>query len=287
MAIEGLKIIGESINDSVPSTNKLYEANDIEGLKNLAKEQDERGAAYIDVNIGRRSPDFMEKMIKEVQSVTSKPLAIDTPDYSIAEKGLKAYDLEKSNGKIPILNSISQLRLEMFELFKIQDFIPVLMVSERIENGQSKPNHTAEEIYNTAKEMLAKAREYNIINGNLIFDVGIAPVASDIQGMTKRTLDAIRMIHNDKDFTGVHMSLGLSNFTVMLPSKCADGTPVKSSLESAFLTLANPIGLDMVIASVKKNYNILSDDHPAMECLNDILKLESYDIIMRVKDFYS
>ena len=85
MAIDGLKIIGESINDSVPSTNKLYEVNDIEGLKDIAKFQDERGAAYIDVNIGRRSPDFMAQMIKEVQSVTNKPLAVDTPDYGIAK----------------------------------------------------------------------------------------------------------------------------------------------------------------------------------------------------------
>ena len=32
MAIAELTIIGESINDSVPSTKKLFEANDIEGL---------------------------------------------------------------------------------------------------------------------------------------------------------------------------------------------------------------------------------------------------------------
>ena len=287
MAIDGLKIIGESINDSVPSTNKLYEANDIEGLKELAKMQDQRGAAYIDVNIGRRSPEFMAEMVKEVQSVTNKPLAIDTPDYKIAEKGLEAYNLEKAGGKIPILNSISQLRLEMFELYKIQNFIPVLMVSERVEDGESKPNHSSGEIYRTAKEMLIKAKEYNISNDNLIFDVGIAPIASDIEGMTKRTLDSIKLIHEDKDFKGVHMSLGLSNFTVMLPSKCADGSPVKSSLESAFLTLAFPMGLDMVIASVKKNYNLLDENHPAMKCLKEILNLNGYDVIMKVKDFYS
>ena len=47
MAIPGLTIIGESINDSVPSTKKLYEANDIAGLKELAKQQDEGGSGYI------------------------------------------------------------------------------------------------------------------------------------------------------------------------------------------------------------------------------------------------
>ena len=29
MAIPGLTIIGESINDSVPSTHKLFDANDV------------------------------------------------------------------------------------------------------------------------------------------------------------------------------------------------------------------------------------------------------------------
>ena len=52
MAIKGLTIIGETINDSVPSTNKLFEADDIDGLLELARMQDEKGAAYIDVNVG-------------------------------------------------------------------------------------------------------------------------------------------------------------------------------------------------------------------------------------------
>ena len=52
--------------------------------------------------------------------------------------------------------------------------------------------------------------------------------------------------------------MGLSNFTVMLPPKRADGSPVKGPLESAFLTKAMPLGLDMVIGSVKRNYELLA-----------------------------
>ena len=62
------------------------------------------------------------------------------------------------------------------------------------------------------------------------------------------------LIHADPAFAGVHASVGLSNFTVMLPVKRADGEPVKGPLESAFLTKAMPLGLDMVIGSVKRNY---------------------------------
>src|SRR5574340_248304 len=104
MPIKGLQIIGESINDSVPSTKKLFDANDIDGLLALAKSQDEKGAAWIDVNVGRRSPAFMAEMVKKVQSVTAKPLSIDTPDPEIAAAGLRAYERARAGGRMPVLN---------------------------------------------------------------------------------------------------------------------------------------------------------------------------------------
>ena len=45
MPLQGLTIIGESINDSVPSTHALFAANDLAGIMNLAKSQADLGAA--------------------------------------------------------------------------------------------------------------------------------------------------------------------------------------------------------------------------------------------------
>ena len=95
------------------------------------------------------------------------------------------------------------------------------------------------------------------------------------------------MIHADRQFKGAHMSVGLSNFTVMLPPKRADGSPTKGPLESAFLTLAMPYGLDHVIGSVKRKYELLTPDHPAMQCLTACLGLEGFDVIMRVQEYYA
>jgi len=289
MAIEGLKIIGESINDSVPSTKKLFAANDIEGLENLAKLQDEKGAAYIDVNVGERSPEFMAEMVKRVQSVTTKPLSIDTPDLDIARAGLEAYDPQRAGGELPIINSISPLRMQMFELYAIQPFKPILLISERQDGGVSKPCRTAEETYETARDLLRAARDCGdgIPNDDLIFDPGIAPVGADSEENLKRLIDGIQLIHDDADFAGVHMSVGLSNFSVMLPAKRADGSPVKGPLESAFLTRAMPRGLDMVIGSVKRKYQILPPDHPALMCVDDVLRLGGFEAIMRVQEYYS
>ena len=42
MPVPNLTIIGESINDSVPSTHKFYEANDLASLKQTLGFEDER-----------------------------------------------------------------------------------------------------------------------------------------------------------------------------------------------------------------------------------------------------
>ena len=289
MAIADLTIIGESINDSVPSTKKLFDAGDIAGILDLARSQDKRGAAYIDVNVGARSPEFMADLVKKIQQVTAKPLSIDTPDPQIARAGLEAYDLDRAGGKKPVLNSISPLRAAMFELGAVQPFRPILLISERVEGGAPRPCHTANETVEAARFLLAAARaaKPSVANDDCIFDPGIAPIGSDAEGNLARLIAAMELIHKDLEFAGVHMSVGLSNFTVMLPAKRADGSPVKGPLESAFLTRAMPLGLDMIIGSVKRNYELLPPGDAALACLHDCLKLGGFESIMRVREFYS
>jgi len=290
MAIPGLTIIGESVNDSVPSTKKLFDENDVSGLLELARSQDEKGAAYIDVNVGLRSPEFMADLVRRIQSVTAKPLSLDTPDPAIAEAGLRAYDLGRAAGLRPILNSISPLRLQMFDLWAVRPFVPILMASERFERGANcaNANRTAEETRQTARALLEEARRRipGFTNDQAIVDPGIAPIGSDCEGQLKRVLESLALIHGDPFFAGLHMSVGLSNFTVMLPSKRKDGSPVKGPLESAFLTLAMPRGLDTIIGSTVRKYEVLEAGHPALACLEDILKLEGYDTLVRLKEFY-
>jgi 5-methyltetrahydrofolate--homocysteine methyltransferase len=287
MSIPNLTIIGESINDSVPSTHKFFEANDMAGLKELAIFQDTAGAGYIDVNVGPRAGAFLAEMVRQVQSVTAKPLSIDTPDPAMAEAGLKAYDRDLAGGQLPILNSISQLRMEMFQLTRIMPFMPILLASERVENGVSKPNHTAGEVHQTARQLVEEAVRHGIPVSQCIIDPAISPIGADSEGRFHCLMGAIRLIHADPYLHGVHMSVGLSNFSVMLPSKRADGSPTKGPLESAFLTLAVPLGMDHVIGSLKRKYDLLPPAHPAMQCLNDCLQLEGFDVIMRVQEYYA
>jgi len=289
MAIEGLTIIGETINDSVPSTKKLFDAGDVDGLLELARSQDARGAAYIDVNVGARSAEFMAELVKKIQGVTARPLSIDTPDSDIAKAGLEAYDQDRGGGEKPVLNSVTPLRVEMFDLYEVQPFKPILLASEQVVAGQSRPCHTAKETFDAAKFLVGTFLERcpGASNDDCIIDPGIAPIGSDSEGNLHRLVGALERIHEDPELEGVHRSVGLSNFTVMLPSKRADGSPVKGALESAFLTKTVPLGLDTIIGSVKRKYRLLEPDHDAMVCLEDCLNLKGFDVLMRVRDFYS
>ncbi|MBN2472994.1 MAG: dihydropteroate synthase [Pirellulales bacterium] len=289
MAIAGLTIIGETINDSVPSTKALFDAGDVEELLELARFQDQRGAGYIDVNIGSRPPELMAELVAKIQGATSKPLSIDTPDPDIARAGLEAYDPARAGGQAPILNSVSALRADMLELYRIQPFKPILLVSEQVVDGQSRPCHTAAETYDATRSLVAAFREQcaGATNDDCILDPGIAPIGSDTEGNLHRLITAMETIRADADLAGVHASVGLSNFTVMLPPKRADGSPLKSALESAFLTRAMPLGLDMIVGSVKRKYQLLEPDHPAMVCLEECLKASGFDVLMRVREFYS
>ena len=177
----------------------------------------------------------------------------------------------------------------MFDLYRVQPFKPILLVSEHVVEGNSRPCRTPEETHAAAQYLVRTFLDRcpGSTNDDCIIDPGIAPIGSDCEGNLKRLVRALERIQADGALKGVHASVGLSNFTVMLPVKRADGSPVKGPLESAFLTKAMPLGLDMVIGSVKRSYDLLPPDHPAMMCIEDCLKLDGFDVLMRVRDFYS
>jgi hypothetical protein len=115
----------------------------------------------------------------------------------------------------------------------------------------------------------------------------MGPLGADMNGITNATIDGVRLIHETEELKGCHMSVGLSNFSVQLPSRTAGGDLVKTPLESAFLTITNPLGMDHVIGSTKKKYKFLDDDHPALKTVRDVLELEGFDRLTRIQEFYS
>ena len=289
MGIKDLNIIGETINDSVPKVRKLFEEGSFQGLAEIAEVQERMGAAYIDVNIGQREREFMAKLVRFLQRHVSIPLSLDSPDPAIIKAGLEAYDPLKSKGKIAIVNSIAETRIDMFDLSAVQPFKAILIGSERKEGAKAEKNRTGKHVLDTAKRLVEKARKapYRLSNDDLIIDPGIAPIGADTEGITKMALDAIQLISHDSELQGVHFSVGLSNFSAMLPSKRSDGLSIKTALENAFLTLAVPLGLDYIIGNMAKDYSLLDSNHPAYQALVEAIEVGGLEAIMRIRQFYS
>ncbi|MCF6335177.1 MAG: hypothetical protein L3J12_05515, partial [Spirochaetales bacterium] len=184
---------------------------------------------------------------------------------------------------------ISELRMEFIDFAEIQPARFIVLCTESSMDGNLKPNETGEEIFAAALRVSKVLKEKcpYISNDDLFFDPGMGPLGADMNGITNATIDAVKLIHECEDLKGCHMSVGLSNFSVQLPSRTAAGDLVKTPLESAFLTLTNPMGMDHVIGNTKKKYKFLEDNHPALETVKDILKLEGFDRLMRIQEFYS
>jgi len=87
-------IVGELINASRKPIAEAIKNQDAEAIKQIAKDQYEAGADYIDVNAGifvGQEGDYMEWLIKNVQEVVDAPCCIDSPDPKVIERGLAVH----------------------------------------------------------------------------------------------------------------------------------------------------------------------------------------------------
>lgn len=291
MTFNNLKIIGERINPGFKSSKELIDNEDVEKLQGLAVDQVNKGASFININVGTKAlekPEFMVEVIKAVQNKVSVPIAFDFPNLEVQEACLKAYDLRKSNGGRPIINSISELRWEMLDLLKIMPCQFILMASEREVGGKSIANKTALEVFETTKRMRNKILGASdaLSNDDLFVDVSIGPIGADIEGLTRMAVDAIRMIGSDRQLKGIHMSVGLSNISIMLPSKASDGSMLKAQIESAFLSLTVPYGLDTILGTAGRDYQMLDENNLVMKGVKESLDMGGFDSIMRIQQIY-
>lgn len=289
--IDRLKIIGERINPGFKSTRTLFDNEDVAGIQALARLQVDKGADYLNINVGDlalQKPQFMVAVIRAVQDVVSVPLAFDFPNVDVQAMCLRTYDRNKAEGASPIVNSISELRWEMLDLLDICHCRFVLMASERNQDGRRIANKTAIDVHQTAQRMAGK-----MVNGglglsmdDLFVDVSIGPIGADMEGLTRMAVESIRAIGADPALQGIHMSVGLSNIGIMLPKLARDGSALQPQLESAFLSLTVPHGLDTVLGTAGRGYAILADDNLVLRGVRESLDCEGIDAILRIQQIY-
>ena len=177
----------------------------------------------------------------------------------------------------------------MFDLYKIQPFRPILLVSENVVDGRSKPCHTA------------------------AGDLRSGPaVGQDLPGPLPRR-DQRRLHHRPghrpdrQRFGGQHpppdrrdgvdprrsgvrrlpRSVGLSNFTVMLPPKRADGSPVKGPVGKRLPHQGHAAGAGHGDRLGEAELRALCARSSGHGLPRRMPETEGFDVLMRVREFYA
>lgn len=220
-------IIGERINPTGKS--KFKQALKEHNLDYILKEgitQQDKGAHILDVNVGLPDIDevvMMKEVVRELQSVTSLPLQIDTVDTEAMEQAMRIY-----NGK-PMVNSVSGKQESMNAVFPlIQKYGGVVIGLTLDENGIPK---TAKGRLEVAGKIIEEAKKYGIDKKDIVIDVLTMTISSEPNG-AKTTLEALKMV---RDTYGVRTALGVSNISFGLPSR-----PI---INANFYTMAMQNGL--------------------------------------------
>ena len=287
----GVTVIGDRINPGFKTTKALFDSNDLAGIQALAVRQVEAGASYLDVNVGSRAMTdqaLLVEVTRAIQAAVTVPLCFDFPSAAVQEVYLKTYDRSRAGGALPMVNSITEHRFDLMDLYKpLGPFKVIVMASERVEDGAAKANKTTEEIYSTARRMALRLhKDYGMPMGDIFIDISVSAVIADTTGLHRATLDAIRAIRGDSDLSGVRIMGGLTNIGQQLPAKAADGSDLKLSLECAFLTLAVPLGFDAVLATPWRALKPLPDDNYVLNAYKNFLEQTGTNALRAVRKLY-
>jgi len=228
-------IIAEKLNGSIPSCGAAIAARDEGYIKDLAKRQADAGADFIDccASVKENEPETLKWMIDAIQSVTSCPISIDSPDVSAII------------GAMPLCNSPGLLNSVSGEGNKIELAFPVLAKPENsgwqvmalLCDDTGIPKSAAKRI-EVFEKIMAQADRYGIDKKRILIDplVEMLCTTDDEEGifLILEVIEHIKKSHPD-----IHISCAISNISYNLP--------VRRLVNQAFAVLALRAGMDCAV----------------------------------------
>ena len=226
-------VVGERIN---PTGKKKLQAELREGrldlVRNMAMDQEENGAAILDINMGMNGIDeleMMKKVIYEVSSTVDCPLCIDSSHVDVIEEALKIYP-----GRA-LINSISLEKEKMEKLLPIAAKYGAMFILLPLSDA-GLPESIDEK-----KEIICKiydkAMELGMAHEDIVVDGLVATIGANANAALE-CYETIDYCMNEKKLPTI---CGLSN------RSC--GLPERGYVNTAFLTIAISKGLTMAIAN--------------------------------------
>jgi len=228
-------VIGEKINASNRSVGQAISNRDREFLEKLVRDQDAAGADFIDVNAGvaygtwKHPEDAMEWLVEVVQSVTDKPLAIDSDTRAVVEAALRKY-----RGDIVMINSVNADPEKLESIGSLAAERRASLVALVMGEGGIPDN--VEERLAAADRIVTHLSRLGVKEEQIFFDPLVLPISVDSsQAMvTLRTLQGIK-----SRYPLAKTTMGLSNISYGLPNR--------DIVNRAFLLMSIAVGLDSAI----------------------------------------
>ncbi len=229
-------MIGENIHIIAPRVRDAIAARDVSVIQSLAKEQVDRGAAMLDLNIGpqkKEGPAVMEWLVSTVQEVVDVPLSLDTTNLEAIKAGLRLV------ARPGMVNSASAEpeRLEKVPPVAAEHGARLIALMM----GKGGIPMTAEERVTLAiEQLIPRALELGIPLEDLYLDPLILTVAG-CQEYGPHAIEAVRYIKQGMDPAPM-TTCGLSNVSNQVPEQ------QRSLLNRVYLVMLMAAGLDTAIA---------------------------------------
>lgn len=225
-------LVGERINPT--GKKKLQEQlreDCLDMVISFAEEQEECGAALLDINVGMGGIDEKKVLLQvmdEVLQISNLPLSIDSSHVDVIEEALRRYP-----GRA-LINSISGEEEKWRALLPIAKkygamFILLPLSDKGLPENLEEKIEIIDRISRMALDMGMKKED--IVVDGLVATVGANPAAA------REVLETIRYCKKN----GFATTCGLSNISF--------GLPERSFVNTAFLAMAIQEGLTMAIAN--------------------------------------
>jgi 5-methyltetrahydrofolate--homocysteine methyltransferase len=224
-------IIGEKINGSLSPVKKAILDRDADYIAQIAKEQTEAGATYLDVNAGTspdREVDDLKWLINIVENTVETPLCIDSP------RPQTLVDVLPHVKNLGLINSVSDESEKPEVIFPlVQKYncgIIALTVDQR---GIPYDAKTRVEI---TQKLISTAESYGIKHENIFIDPLVTALATNKDSCQVFTT-SVKSIK--EKYPAIKITSGLSNISYSLPKR--------KFINRSFLVMAIESGMDSAI----------------------------------------
>jgi 5-methyltetrahydrofolate--homocysteine methyltransferase len=238
-------IVGERVNASGSKKMRdLLDAEDWDGLVNLAKSQEKEGAHILDVNVdfvGRDGVADMHSLVSRLVTSVKIPIMLDSTEWEKMEAGL-----ELAGGKC-ILNSTNYEDgeprfLKVLDLAK--EYGAAVVIGLIDETGMAR---TAEDKLRIARRAYKHTVEYGIPGHDIFFDPLALPISTGIEEDRKNADETIKAIKQIKEeMPDANIILGVSNISFGL------NPASRVVLNSVFLHDCVEAGMNSAIVNASK-----------------------------------